>query len=156
MSNTINENITRRILHEQLMKLVCEEETPVSTESNGTWIYGSIHIDSKWHRILLHTSEDYNTLEFVSDIFKPFSKERIKSIDIMFDIDELIIMDKSEIEGNALGSWHNIPENIGNTLISEMKKWNEDTLKRNKIKNIFKTSLESVGRRVLYRLPQKL
>lgn len=154
MSNTINENITRRILHEELMKLVCEEETPVST-GNGTWIYASMHIGDGfsriYHNVLFHTASDYNDMEYVHKTFPLFSgNDWIKNVDFLFDINTLsdVNVDKGRIYLNGLNRWHIVPENIAKALVVEMKKWNEDTIKRNKISGMFCTTLESTGRRI--------
>lgn len=177
MSNTINENITRRILHEELMKLVCEDETPVSTENDnltsflkkederpiqqyqGTWIYAMMNFgnfDTQLKHVLFHTTKDYNNMEAVNKSFPPFSGQKhIKYIDFIFNIDDLKIVEIDKIWTVRLGQWTIIPKNIAETLSSEMKKWNEDTIKRNKIKNVFCSTLDSVGRKVPDRLPRK-
>lgn len=154
MSNTISENITRRILHEELMKLVCEDETPVAT-GNGTWIYGVLTDANGKKRILFHTLEDHNGIESVKEHFWSVTeaKYEIKSIDFIFNCDDLSLMDiPNTINAYMLDNWVIVPENIAKTLVPEMKKWNEDTIKRNKIKNVFCSTFESVGRKVPYRL----
>lgn len=177
MSNTINENITRRILHEELMKLVCEEETPVSTENDnitsflkketerpiqqykGTWIYAIMNFgnfDSRYKHVLFHTTKDYNNMEAVNKSFPPFSsQDQVKNINFIFNIDDLKTIEINKIRTVLLHHWTIIPENIAKTLVSEMKKWNEDTIKRDKIKEMFCTTLDSVGRKVPDILPRK-
>lgn len=172
MSNTINENITRRILHEQLMKLVCEDETDKPMDSNvtsslgqenkkpaqqkhGTWIYAKMHIGDGfsriYHSVLFHTARDYNDMEYVHKTFPLFSGYKfLEDVDFLFDINTLsdINVDKGRIFLNRLNMWHIVPENIANALVVEMKKWNEDTIKRNKISGMFCTTLESSARKV--------
>ena len=70
----------------------------------------------------------------------------------MFNIDDLCIIEVNSIRIVTLNHWTIIPENVAKTLVSEMKKWNEDTIKRNKIGGIFRSTLESVGREVPYKL----
>lgn len=130
--------------------------------NNGTWIYASMRIGDGfsriYHKVLFHTARDYNDMEYVHKTFPLFSGYKyIEDIDFLFDINTLSVVnvDKDRIFLNSLYYWHIVPENIAKTLAAEMKRWNEDTIKRNKIGGMFCTTLESAGRKVESMPPRK-
>ena len=120
---------------------------------NSTWIYASFNVGDSfsriYNRILFHTKKDYNNMEYINKTFPPFSGIKyIDYVDFIFNLDTLTDITDNKIWLNDLSSWYIIPESIANSLIPEMKKWNEDTIKRNKISQMFKSTFESVGRNV--------
>lgn len=153
MPNTINENITKRILHEQLMKLVCEDETPVATESNGTYIYctlyyGNVDIgECGSFKAIIHTTQDFNNSNTFNDVMGEHCRNII-NVDFVFDIDNLLIRNETSINGYQLSSIVIIPSKIGDTLMPDIKKNGEDTIRRKKISNILKTTCEKIGRKL--------
>ncbi len=155
IANTLNEAEVSDNLNSFLKK---ENERPIQ-QYHGTWIYAIMNFgnfDSTYKHVLFHTTKDYNNMEAVNKSFPPFSGQKhIKYIDFIFNIDDLKIVEIDKIWIVKLGQWTIIPENIAKTLSSEMKKWNEDTIKRDKIKEMFCTTLESVGRKVPNTLPRK-
>lgn len=131
--------------------------------NNGTWIYADMHIGDSfsriYHKVLFHTARDYNDMEYVHKTFPLFSGYKwLEDVDFLFDINTLsnVNVDRGRIYLNDLISrWYIVPENIAKTLAAEMEKWNEDTIKRNKIGGMFRSTLESTGRKVESVPPRK-
>lgn len=139
-----------------------ESHVDKNEDNGGTWIYASMHVGGSfsgmYHDVLFHTARDYNDMEYVHKTFPLFSGyDWLEDVDFLFDINTLsnVNTDKGRIYLNDLSRWHIIPENIAKALVVEMKKWNEDTIKRNKIGGMFRTTLESTDRKVESMPPRK-
>lgn len=144
-NENVERDIAKRILHEQLMKLVCEEETPVATESNGTYIYTAFSpdYDNNYVDIFIHTQQDFNNDEYLDF-------HEILDADFVFNIDELAIIYPRRFYCDELAASIIIPPKIGDALMVEMKKYNEDTIRRNKVLNMLKTTCIKTGRDIPY------